>query len=880
MSKSDSKWFRQYSGRYSAVYFGAAMIALSWIAVLLLTTTERKAAISSVSQDTANLSRAFEENVVRTVHDIDRTLLLLRRAHQANPEGLDWPAQLKGALVANDTTVQLAVIGADGLLIATDLEIKTGQAIRLDDRLHFRVHADADDDFLYISKPVLGRASGKWTVQFTRRLIDGSGRFAGVVVASFDPGHFARFYESVQVGQGGSVLLVGLDGVIRAGGGTAKLGTQLPHDDLLAELRRRDSGTVMIPSREAAPARIASFRKVRGYPLAVVVAADEAQPDSSWQRNRGLYVGSGVALTLASLLMMAIGLRRTRRLIETQCQLGEKSRQLEVTLDNITQGILMVEPTGKIGVMNSRCSELLGLPKAFSARRGATYADLIDHLEAEGEFATEPDSKLLDHIRSHEAAALIPAYERTRPDGTVLEIRNKALPDGGFVRTLTDITERRSAEAKIVHLARHDPLTGVANRAVLRQRLDEAAADLANGYHFAVLMIDLDHFKSINDTYGHLIGDKLLSEVAERLRALVRTGDLVARLGGDEFAIIAHDISMPGQAAALAERVGRAGKQPFQIDGQTLLIGTSIGIALAPQDGSRVQDLLHAADLALYAAKSSGRATYRLFSPEMEDAQRARLSLETDLRTAVAKEQFELHYQPIKAIASDEVTAYEALIRWRHPMRGMVPPLDFIALAEETGLIIPIGAWVLRKACQDMSRSGLPGRVAVNLSPLQFRDKDLLETVMDALHGSGLPAHRLEIEITESTLLHNDELTSQQLTALRDLGVHITMDDFGTGYSSLGYLLSYPIDSIKIDRSFVRGLGENANSTAIIRAITMLASSLGMSTTAEGVETEGQLALLRELGCSEAQGFLFSRPKPAPEILPAATAPVLTSSAA
>jgi diguanylate cyclase (GGDEF)-like protein len=727
---------------------------------------------------------------------------------------------------------------------------------------------------------VLGRASGKWTVQFTRRLVDASGRFAGVVVASFDPGHFARFYESVQIGAGGSVLLVGLDGVIRAGGGTAKLGTLLPDGDLLADVRRRDSGTMLIPAVAQTPARIASFRKVRGYPLAVVVAAEQAQPDSSWQRNRSFYLGSGVALTLASLLMMAIGLRRTRRLIETQCQLGEKSRQLEVTLDNITQGILMVEPTGRIGVMNSRCSELLGLPETFSSGTSKTYQELIEHLDAQGEFAPEQDSKLLDHIRSHEAAALIPAYERTRPDGTVLEIRNKSLPDGGFVRTLTDITERRSAEAKIVHLARHDPLTGVANRALLRQRLDEATAELASGYSFAVLMIDLDHFKSINDTYGHLIGDKLLSEVAERLRGLVRTGDLVARLGGDEFAIIAHDVSMAEQATALADRICRAAHQPFQVDGQTLLIGASIGIALAPQDGRRVQELLQAADLAMYAAKSQRSGTFRLFSREMDAEQRARRCLEADLRTAITEEQFELHYQPIKAIESNEVTAYEALIRWRHPQRGMVPPLDFIGLAEETGLIVPIGAWVLRKACLDMNRSALPGRIAVNLSPLQFRDKDLLETVMDALHHSGLPAHRLEIEITESTLLHNDELTMQQLSALRDLGVHITMDDFGTGYSSLGYLLSYPIQSIKIDRSFVRGLGENASSTAIVRAITTLATSLGMSTTAEGVETEQQLAMLRELGCGEAQGFLFSRPKPGPEVLPVASYRVVTSSAA
>lgn len=584
-------------------------------------------------------------------------------------------------------------------------------------------------------------------------------------------------------------------------------------------------------------------------------------------RDPRIYLGVAAILTLLGLGAGAATARRGWRLAEERGMLVLRLQHQQLALENIAQGILLVDGKGEIGFMNARLGELLGLPEdVLSSSR--TYSDLVALLEARGEFRGELDKGMLEFIRSPDRSPLIPDYERERPDGTILAVRSKALPDGGFVRNLTDVTDRRRAEAKVLQLARHDTLTGLANRTFFCQQLEEALCGLEQGRVLAVHVIDLDRFKPVNDTHGHLVGDRLLKEVAHRLRGLVRSGDVIGRLGGDEFAVIQADAVRPEQVQALAARICSSLCQAYSIDGRTILISASVGIASAPADADKAQTLLQAADLALNCAKASSRGTLAVYNKEMQVAQASRRQLETDLRRAIAEEQFELHYQPIVSIGSREITAYEALIRWRHCERGMVPPLDFIPLAEETGLIGPIGAWVIRTACHDMAQREGSARVAINLSPVQFRDRKLVELVSNALAASALPAARLEIEITESALLQDDRLTQDHLTALRDLGVHITMDDFGTGYSSLSYLMSYPIQTIKIDRSFVNGLGQQASCTAIVRTITTLASSLGLSTIAEGVETEEQLRQLGELGCTEAQGYLFSKPKPAAEILP------------
>lgn len=848
-----------------SVAFGIIALAVLWWASFALVELERTANRRSIENDTANLSRAFEQNVIRSLSEIDKTLLYLRQTYDGQT---DWATLIRQAYTPSDITFQLAVIDARGKLVATDRGPQPPTPIDLSDREHFRIHIHSPADVLFISKPVLGRVSKKWSLQLTRRFDDSNGAFGGVLVASIDPDHFSSFFSTINIGDGGAITLVGLDGIVRASGGPAALAmnSRLEAAAITDALREHKEATLRYSDTQATN-RIASLRWVHGYPLAVVVGTNENQPAAGWQRDQSFYHGVALALTLIILAALAIIVMRTNRLAQAQRELQLKSRQHAVTLENITQGMLMVDGEGHIGFMNSRLMDLLDIPSTF-AQGQRTYRELVELLEAEGEFGEAIDADLLQFIRNHDAKDLIPHYERERPDGTVLEVRTTALADGGFVRTLTDITGRRRAEAKVLQLARHDALTGLTNRAMFRQQLEEASRHVESGRPFAVLMIDLDRFKPVNDTFGHAVGDLLLKLVAERLRATVRAGDIIGRLGGDEFAVIQMGAATQEQGIALADRICRNLCQPYSIDGNTILIGASVGVAFGPQHGSSGQDLLHAADLALYSVKAKSRGSSAVFQHEMHEQHRARRRLEEDLKRAIEGNQFELHYQPIVCIDTNEVTAYEALIRWTHPERGNVPPLDFIPLAEETGLIGPIGAWVMQKACNDISKRSGQARVAINLSPVQFRDRNLVDIVVSALNSSGLPPSRLEVEITESALLQDDALTQQHLSALKDLGVHITMDDFGTGYSSLSYLMSYPIQSLKIDRSFVQGLGESANLSAIVKTITTLASSLGLSTTAEGVETERQLALLRELGCTEAQGYYFSKPKPAAEILP------------
>ncbi|MCC8940259.1 EAL domain-containing protein [Bradyrhizobium sp. Arg68] len=463
-------------------------------------------------------------------------------------------------------------------------------------------------------------------------------------------------------------------------------------------------------------------------------------------------------------------------------------------------------------------------------------------------------------------------WRHIRADGTeihVLTFGRKVTFDGrdGYLVAVVDITERRAAEARIAHMAHHDGLTNLPNRDFYQERLGAALERGRSGNkRVAVMCVDLDLFKNVNDSFGHPMGDRLLKQVAERLRAEVRGDNVAARLGGDEFAIVlAADVS-PKDASAFAERLIEVLSAPYDIDGLEVVVGASIGIALSPGDGTTSEELMRNADMALYRAKSEGGGTHHFFEPEMDQQAQKRRDMERDLRAAFSNGEFELHFQPLVDIAADRISGFESLLRWRHPHKGMVSPAEFIPVAEDIGLIVALGEWVLREACAEAMKWPADVKIAVNLSPVQFRSRNLVQAVISALAHSGLPARRLELEITESVFLAETEANLAILHQLRELGVSISMDDFGTGYSSLSYLRSFPFDKIKIDRSFVKDLARRSDCVAIVRAISGLGRSLKITTTAEGVETVDQLDWLRAEGCNEVQGFLFSAAKPGSEI--------------
>jgi diguanylate cyclase (GGDEF)-like protein len=451
-------------------------------------------------------------------------------------------------------------------------------------------------------------------------------------------------------------------------------------------------------------------------------------------------------------------------------------------------------------------------------------------------------------------------------DGRIIAVVSQPMAGGGWVATHEDITERRRAQMRIEHMARHDALTDLANRALLRERLSEALLHVERGQRLAVLCLDLDQFKNVNDSLGHPVGDELLRAVAGRLRGCVRETDTISRHGGDEFCIVQRDIADATDAEHLARRISEAVCAPYSLHGHSINVDVSIGIALAPTDGTDANDLIRNADMALYRAKADGRGVYRFFEPNMDARMKARRALELALRRAFENGEFELYYQPMLSLAHGSARCCEALLRWHCPERGMVSPAEFIPVVEEMGLIVALGEWVIRQACRDAAQWPGDIGVAVNLSPTQLAHKNLLPTLLSALATSQLPARRLELEITEAVLMQNTEATLQTLHQLRALGIRISMDDFGTGYSSLSYLRSFPFDKIKIDRCFIKGLDGSTESSAIIQAVARLAESLGMTTTAEGVETAEQLERVRALGCTDVQGFYYSRPVPAREL--------------
>jgi diguanylate cyclase (GGDEF)-like protein len=870
----------------TSVMLGVAMIAMLWGGIYLKYRDQAARDHADAIRNTANVAILFEEHVQRAIGEAGKSLYYMLRAVEKRSSDDDFHRIVTNSEINSEIIVQFAIMDETGMMRASSAGPQPAKPIDLSDREHFLVHKNATKDELYVSSPVVGRASGKWSIQLTRRFHKPDGTFGGVVVASLNPDHFTRFYESFYQGNTASISLVGLDGRVRAtagagGIGRFKLGQDISGTALLERMRAAVSGTFTEAGATADSARIVAFRRVLGLPLAVSVGMPESEVTASAMSDAARHALVGALLTAIILLVMFNGVRdelhlqlAKAKLLRSQKRALQKSEQLRLTLDSISQGIMLVTKDRRLPVINRQAIDLLDLPETY-LHRAPSFDELVKHQENRGEFVNMPIAAgvtALEHLTQHSADGTYPIFERTRPNGTVLEVRTNPLPGGGFVRTFMDITHRRQAQEAVARLASEDALTGLGNRRFFREHLEKRSQQPRTGtphadeQGFALLCLDLDWFKDVNDTLGHWIGDALLKSVAERLTSMLRAGNTIARLGGDEFAVLLPRTNSAQKTEVLAKRIIELLAQPYDIYGHSIQVGVSIGIALAPHDGNDPDLLLKAADMALYAAKAAGRGTYKFFHKSMAEQLRARRQLELDLRAAIENDELELHYQPLLNVEDQSITGFEALMRWRHPIRGMVFPGEFIPMAEETGLIAALGEWALHKACAQAATWPEHIYVAVNVSPMQFRNGDLVAIINQALHEAGLPPSRLELEITETILMQESESTLDTLHELRSSGVRISMDDFGTGYSSLSYLRSFPLSKIKIDRAFVKDLGTTSAGDVIIRSIIDIARTLEMTTTAEGVETALQFQSLQLLGCSEAQGYYLSKPVPASEL--------------
>jgi diguanylate cyclase (GGDEF)-like protein len=576
--------------------------------------------------------------------------------------------------------------------------------------------------------------------------------------------------------------------------------------------------------------------------------------------------GAATALLGVSFVAVSAATARQQLMEASDKEIAHQAARFELALTNLSQGVCLFDRDQRVIVANDSYAKLYGLDRE-TIEPGTPLREILEARVAAGIYAqdTDPEKFIKKAIATFNQEVTETLH---LADGRSIAVLRRPLPDGGVISTHEDITDRLRAEKKIAYLAKHDILTELPNRALLRECLERAIAAMNEGGRpLAVLLLDLDHFKEVNDTLGHPVGDALLKEVAVRLSHCTKTGDTIGRLGGDEFAILQRTAFPEIESARLAERVLKALHRPFDIGGQVISVGASIGITIAPGDGNTPDELLNNADLALHQAKSDGRGNYRLFEPTMDQRMRARRALEADLRNALKNGEFSLLYQPVLDLTLNEIRSFEALVRWRHPVRGEVAPSEFVPVAEETGLIVTLGEWVLRQACEDAAAWPDHFTIAVNLSPAQFKSQRLAETVVRTLASTGLPARRLELEVTESVMLSDERKAFDALRQLHDIGVSLALDDFGTGYSSLSVLRKFPFNKIKIDRSFISELSAaNYEALALVRSVAQLGASLGMTVTAEGVETADQMSLVRSEGCTDAQGYYISPPKTPDEV--------------
>jgi len=862
------------------------LLALIWGTTADVIRVERRVAERTALASTQELADTYEAQVVRAMREIDQTLRLVKFTWERGGGRVDIGEMRDKGLLLPELLFSMRIADAAGNVVAST---HAGGPRNVADQGWFRRAADLDS--IVVGVPRMDPGEHEWKIDFSRRLQRPDGSFGGAVAISVAASYFVSGYEPSRLGRRGVLAILGADGVFRARrtGDDVSIGDLADYNDVV-----RGSQADAPPALAWNPwdnrERYSVARPVFEFPLAVVVGLDRDEQLEPVERRAREYVwraaGGSLVLTLllGGLGFLSWRLTRTRLLANRALQdeirvrrVAEQALNLRNRAIESSVNAIVIADCARAGYpieyVNPAFERITGYSAAQAIGRNMDFLLGAD-LEQPG----------LGEIRvalkeRREGQAVLRNYRRDGTpfwnDYTLAPVRDEQGRVTHYVGVMNDVTESKNYEEQLARQANFDTLTGLANRNLLRDRLQQAIARARReGHNLAVIFLDVDHFKMVNDTLGHTVGDELLRAVAGRLASSVRESDTVARLGGDEFVVLlvtrAGDGSPEADITALVEKLLGRLSEPVALAEREVRPTASIGVSVYPQDGVDADMLLRNADAAMYRAKELGRDRFQFFTADMHERIRRRVELESSLRRALERGEFELHYQPQVGLADGSIVGIEALLRWRHPERGLIGPAQFIGFAEESGLIVPIGAWVLREACaqnkrwQEMGLAPVP--VAVNVSARQCEQEDLDETVRAALELSGLAPEYLELEITESISMANPEQSVPLMQRLKRTGVALSIDDFGTGFSNLGYLKRFPIDRLKIDLSFVREITTDPGSLAISEAIITLSHSLNLKVLAEGVETDAQLALLAERRCDQVQGFFFSPPVPARDI--------------
>jgi diguanylate cyclase (GGDEF)-like protein/PAS domain S-box-containing protein len=987
---------------------GGLLVAAIFAGTIMMIDEFRERALSNSERELENtvmlLARHFEQqfddsetvaaDVITQMQISDTTSPEIFRERMSTPQAHHM---LQSKVSALSYIGDVAIFDSEGKLINWSRPSPVPD-ISIVDRSYFKIFKSEPQSEPILAEPARSYIDGSWTTVIAHRLSGPGGVFLGVMSRRIDPVNYERFFASLTLGEGAAIAMFHRDGTMLARYPhiDSMIGQKFKNAPLLHQVLTLGGGkTLRITSPIDGQDRLGAGAELSHFPIVVIATSAVSAALADWRaQTRFLIVAAALSACVIALMLYLIIQQINRQNREAQQRLESEKQRLDTALNNMTQGLVLYDPSARIVTFNQRYIDMYSLSTDV-VKPGCHYYELIQHRKDTGSYDGDVRA-FCDPIMRDVAQGKVNRCIMECRDGRAFEVINKPLARGGWVATIEDITERRKleqerdrnyaflreiidhiptqitvkdaidhryvlvnsvaetqfglsrddivgksvselfpeehakiitgeddralqskeglfidehlwqtklfgprfitskriairdsageprylinvvedvterrrADEKIAHLAHYDALTDLPNRVLFREQIERELRKANQGEQFALLYIDIDEFKGINDSLGHHVGDELLKTVATRIRGCIKPGDLIARLGGDEFAVIQTAIGSTAEVENFVARVYEAIRQPCQCLGHQLSTDASIGIALAPRDGTELDQLIKHADLAMYAAKAGGRRIHRFFESAMDASAKARLTMEQDLRQALVDGSFEIHYQPLVDLRRDEVTGCEALLRWRHPERGMISPAEFIPVAEDTGLINELGDWVLRTACAEAATWPDHIRLAVNVSPVQLKCQTLALKIAGALAATRLKASRLELEITEAVLIRDDEAALAILHQLRAVGVRIALDDFGTGFSSLSYLKRFPFDKIKIDRCFVSDISETDGSSSIVQAVVNIAAALHMTTTAEGVETEAQRELLRRLGCNEMQGYLFSAPKPAAQVRP------------